>query len=242
MSPLRKFYLAGGIAGVLVLAFTLGHGGWLAAQTADAKARTARLIALRSQFAAPDRSKAEEAKLAAEADKLRPQLAELEQTDAKLTADCDRIEKQVAEQAQYNLRVSGVQAIHRQALPELLAALADAEISEKPSEIVVKEVRQLESGELRLTGICNQTKTGDGFAAKLATRLSKSGWRVGAADKRLREDRYGFDFMVLLTPVVLGSTPPPAAPASTTRPSGASIVDAQAASVFIRPPAGVRSR
>ena len=240
ISPNRKFYLSGGLAGALVLAFCAGHGGWLAAQTATAKARADKLATTRAQFAMPDKGKAEEAKLSAETEKLRSSLNDLLQQEATLSAESDRAEKQAAEESQAQRPARRGPGAASPALPELLAALADAEVSEKPSEVVVKEVRQLESGELRLTGICSRTRTGDAFATKLGTRLGKRGWKVGAADKRLREDRMGFDFAVLLTPVVLGNLPIQLPPNNTTRPSAAIANVLGGAAVSTRLPAGGR--
>ncbi len=74
-------------------------------------------------------------------------------------------------------------------------------------------MRQEGGGELRLTGLCRRSSFADSFATRLETRLTKAGWIIGAAQKRLRDDRLAFDFSLLLTPVVMSDAPLPAVPA-----------------------------
>ncbi|MGA2497931.1 MAG: hypothetical protein ABSH20_09325 [Tepidisphaeraceae bacterium] len=203
-SPNQKFISVGGVAAAIILAACIGHGLLITLETAGARNRAEQLEKTRAESAPRDTSRQDEAAANAEADKLRPKLADLGTKDAQLTAELERVEKLASEVTTRQKRLGELRGLHRFALAELMSALADLERAENPTEIVIKDVRQQGvGGELRLSGLCRQSGTADGFATALNTRLAKAGWQVGAAQKRLRSDGIAYDFNLVLTPLVL---------------------------------------
>ena len=208
VSPYRALIVVGGIAASVALAVCLGHGGILSIQAADLRAKADELEGIRLRLTPKDTSQKEEAQVIADTEKLQPRIRELEQRETALLAEKDRAEKIIAEVASKQNRLGQLQAVHRPAVAELLSALADSERIGNTGEVIVKDVRQESGGELRLSGLCSRSALADKFATNLETRLSKAGWKVGAAQKRLRDDRAAFDFTIVLTPMVLVDTTP----------------------------------
>jgi len=209
VSPYRKFYLTGGLAAAITLALCLGHSSVLGVQTLAARAQADKREALRSALAPKDNSSAEEAKVTAQTNQLRPDAQAVGQRDAELTARHASLQKAAAQARAEQDHLGALQALHRPALAELLGTLADAERQEDPASVVIKEVRQQDNGALKLAGLCKHSGAADEFATRLESRLTKAGWKVGAAQKHLRADQLAFDFSVELTPQVLTEPAPP---------------------------------
>lgn len=207
VSPYRLYYIVGGLAASFALSISLAHGGYLTYEAENVRVVAEKLEQVRAQNAPPDTSPQEEAKLKAEAEKLQPKLKELEKLEASLAIESARVEKIIAEITARQNRLDKLQSVHRPAVTELIAAIADFEKRESTSQLVIKDVRQEESGKLRLTGLCRQGSLAAIFASKLEQRLSKSGWVVGAAQKSQREDKLAYDFNIELTPAVLLDLP-----------------------------------
>ena len=209
ISPNRKFFIIGGVASAAALTIILGHFGLMTSRISSAKNQAEYAENVRKLNVPPDTSAKEEQAITAQIDKLRDTLKNLKQQVAQATAEAERVEKISAETASRQTRLIELKALHRSALSALLTALNDTEHNVKTNEIVVKEVRQDSSGELKLTGLCRRSASADTFATQLENRLGNAGWSVGAAQKRLRDDARAFDFTVVLTPTVLAEQASP---------------------------------
>ena len=207
VSPYRKYYVWGSTAAAMIFAGCMTHYMILNEQATRARTRADQLEEIRTKLSGPDKSKDEEARIAAETEKLQPTLKELAQREANLTLENERVENLAAKIQDEKARMASLLAVHRPALAALLAVLADSEQNENVREIFVKDVQQEANGDLRLSGLCRQSTLADAFATRLETRLGKSGWKVGAAQKILREDRVAFNFTLALTPAVLFELP-----------------------------------
>jgi hypothetical protein len=201
-SPNRKYFLIGGLAASLALAVCAAHGTVLTVRTNSLHSRADRLLVEKAQMAGPDTSAVEVAQITSKAAALGPSLDNLNQDVATLQSQRDAEQKTLDTINAEHAQTAQLQAIHRRALPELLAALADSEKNDNANNLVVKEVRQDAGSNLRLTGLCRTSAFADAFATKLETRLSKAGWLVSAAQKQLREDQQAFNFSIELTPAV----------------------------------------
>lgn len=218
-SPNRKFYVSGGLAAALTLALIAGHATWLSVRTADLKAKADHQASLRLRMAPKDESPREVAKLTQEAEPYKAQLAEL---DAKLTmlkAEEERRAKLVGKVEAQRASSAEFQRIHRPALAGLLAALAESEQIDPTSDLVIKDVRKQDNGDLIINGVCRQPRYADAFAMRLEDRLSRAGWKVSAAQKRRRHDGEAFNYSVALTPAVLSDNPEPPTTRPASRPS-----------------------
>ena len=235
VSPNLKFKIVGGLAASFALAICLGHGGWQSARAAALTARAQHEETMRAAMTPKDTSPEEEQKVVAENTKLQGTVHELEQKETELTTKFNAAKKAADTAAAQTARFAKLQAIHRTAVPELLAALADAERNEDPGEIVIKDVRQDGSGSLRLSGICLQNSFADTFATKLALRLKQAGWNVGPAQKHRRPDLTAFDFVVELVPTILANPAAPATPSRSIAPA-TSKVRSQSETVVARTP------
>jgi hypothetical protein len=233
VSPDRKFYIAGGVCAALALIVCVAQGEWIGYQTAKTDARAAQLQAMRAQFAAVDNSKQEEAATAALADKLKDQADDLDKQLQKLRDDQTAVDKKEAEISARREQVSYLQKIHRPAIAALLKAVAEVE-ENSGAQVVVKDIRQATDGSnLVLTGLCRHAPAANAFALWLQERLSDSGWRVGAARKRMRDDMQAFNFTLVLTPKALSN------PASTTGSDPAS--EGKGVTAQTVPPAGTQA-
>lgn len=213
ISPNRKFYVSGGLAAALALAVIAGHASWLGVRTADFKAKADHQTALRLQMTPKDESSKEIAKLTQELEPYKAQLTELDSNLTALKAEEDRRAKLNAKVQAQKAASAEFQRIHRPALAALLAALADSEQSDRTSDLVIKDVRKQDTGELVISGVCRQPRFADAIAMRLESRLSRAGWKVGAAQKRHRRDSDAFNYSIVLTPAVLSENPEP--PSST---------------------------
>jgi len=203
ISPNRRFQLTGGIAAGLVLAAAVGRGLWLSGSAKQATERAVHLDAQRAAFVMQDPSAGEVQKLNADIAVLQDQRHDLEHKEADLTIKLDAAQKIANAGTRERQRVTAIQAVHRRAVPALLAALSDAENTEDPGEIVIKDVRQDGNGNLRLTGLCRDSVLADTFANRLGARLRSDGWEVEPAQKHRRADLSAFDFVVELVPTIL---------------------------------------
>lgn len=219
VSPNRRFYASGGLAAALALALIAGHATWLSMRTADLKAKADHQAELRLRMTPKDESPKEIAKLTQETEPYKAQLAELDARLATLKTEEDRRAKLMAKvQAQ---RASGAefQKIHRPALAELLKAIAESEQYDRTTDLVIKDVRKQDTGELIISGVCRKPRFADAIAMRLENRLSGAGWKVGAAQKRHRHDSDAFNYSIILTPAVLSDNPEPPTTRPTSRPA-----------------------
>lgn len=207
VSPNRKFCVTGGLAAALTLALVAGHATWLNVRTADLKAQADHQAMLRLQMTPKDESPREIARLTQEAEPYKAQLVELDARLPALKAEEDRRAKLNAKVQAQKAASAQFQRIHRPALAELLAALAESEQDDPSSDLVIKEVRKQDGGELVINGVCRQPRFADAFAMRLENRLSRTGWKVGAAQKRHRRDSEAFNYSIVLTPAVLSENP-----------------------------------
>ena len=232
ISPYRKFYVLGGTAAAVALTACLVHGSMLSSKAARAQTQADYLEKSRIAQAPKFNPAIEEAQAAAESEKLQARQKELEKLETSLAAQSDRIETTAAQLAARQIRQNQLHAAHRSALAALFTALADSERNDNPGDIVVKDIRQTENGELRLSGICRRGSVADAFASRLGARLEKAGLNVGAAQKLLRDDRLAYDFTLVLTPMVLF----PESPAL--KPQAAATGDARTNAAIVQAPAG----
>jgi hypothetical protein len=215
--PPRPFahthWVIGGVAAAAAIALCSLHWISVTAQTAEARDEADRLTEMQSAaktrlnaaagLPPPAQREAEEKAAKAETAEHEERIKELDAEETALLKEREVVEAAARDLTERERRRQDLASRHRRAVPELLAALVDAEKNESPAEVIVKEVRLEPSGELRLTGLSARPGLADRFARKLSERLTGHGWKVGPAGKRLREDREAFDFALLLTPKVL---------------------------------------
>jgi hypothetical protein len=200
-SPNRKFFIAGGVLASMALALCATHGIILTAQTSAARDKAAQLELEAVQYQHPDTSGQEVAQLTSQAKQLDPTIDANKQQIGQLQGDIVSLQTTLENLIAQHDQLVQLQTIHRQALPELVAALNDSEVNDNHGDLVVKEVRQESNGDLHLTGLCRVSAFADTFATKLEERLSKSGWLLSPATKQLRDDG-AYNFSIELTPVV----------------------------------------
>jgi Tfp pilus assembly protein PilN len=245
-SPNQKFYVAGGVLAGLALAACIVHGEVMGYQTAATNTRAMQLEELRAQMTPIDKSKQDESETEALAEKLKSQLTDLDAQLQQLNQQAADLDKKQAEIAERRNRVMYLQSIQRPALAMLLDAVAKVE-DDPQAEVVIKDIRQSpDGGSLVLTGLSKHATEVNAFAVQLQTQLTLKEWKVGAAQKRLRDDLQAFDFTLNLAPAsMLGldsgvadpneidpniadpnaagseGAPPPANPQAHSKPSGA---------------------
>jgi hypothetical protein len=200
-SPNRRFFIAGGLLTSLALAVCAAHGTWLTLRTGAEHDKAAKLELEAIQFAKPDTSGQEVAQIIGQIQQLQPKFDANKQQIAQLQGDVNSLQTTLDTLVSQHAQLVQLQTIHRQALPELVAALVDSSVKDNPADLVVKEIREESSGNLRLTGLCRISAFADDFATNLESRLSKSGWLLSPATKQLRDDG-AYNFVIELTPVV----------------------------------------
>jgi hypothetical protein len=199
-SPNRKFYIAGGVLAALALAVCIVDGEVVGYQTAATNTRAMQLEELRAQMTPIDKSKQDESETQALAERLKAQLADLDGQLQQLKQQASDLDKKQAEIAERRNRVLYLQAIQRPALAILLDAVAKVE-DDPQAEVVIKDIRQSADGSsLVLTGLSKHATEANAFAVQLQSRLTLKEWKVGAAQKKLRNDLQAFDFSLSLTP------------------------------------------
>jgi hypothetical protein len=155
---------------------------------------------LRAQMTPIDKSKQDESETQALAERLKAQLADLDGQLQQLKQQASDLDKKQAEIAERRNRVLYLQAIQRPALAILLDAVAKVE-DDPQAEVVIKDIRQSADGSsLVLTGLSKHATEANAFAVQLQSRLTLKEWKVGAAQKKLRNDLQAFDFSLSLTP------------------------------------------
>jgi hypothetical protein len=199
-SPNRKFYVAGGALTALALAVCIVHGEVVSYQTAATNTRAAQLEELRAQMTPIDKSKQDESETLALAEKLKAQLADLDVQLQQLKQQASDLDKKQEELAERRNRVLYLQTIQRPAVASLLAAVAKVE-DDPQAEVVIKDIRESADGSsLVLTGLSKHATEANAFAVQLQTQLTLKEWKVGPAQKKLRNDLQAFDFTLNLTP------------------------------------------